>query len=123
MDARLHGRTPAWMQVVEPRLEQAAEVVEPRLEQAAEVVEPQLGTSGRGIQEGGPGVVYQARPGFRPLAGPDGARGRTGKTRRCSMFDFNGGLHAGAELPATKGCVAPDLIICLKQVENIFLEG
>ena len=36
MDARLQGCTPAWMQVVEPRLEQAAEVVEPRLEQAAE---------------------------------------------------------------------------------------
>ena len=34
--ARLQGCTPAWMQVVEPRLEQAAEVVEPRLEQAAE---------------------------------------------------------------------------------------
>ena len=30
--ARLHGYTPAWMQVVEPRLEQAAEVVEPCLE-------------------------------------------------------------------------------------------
>ena len=30
--------TPAWMQVVEPRLEQAAEVVEPCLEQAAEEV-------------------------------------------------------------------------------------
>ena len=30
------GRTPAWMQVVEPRLEQAAEVVGRRLEQAAE---------------------------------------------------------------------------------------
>ena len=28
--------TPAWMQVVERRREQAAEVVEPRLEQAAE---------------------------------------------------------------------------------------
>ena len=34
--ARLQGCTPAWMQVVEPRLEQAAEVVERRLEQAAE---------------------------------------------------------------------------------------
>ena len=34
--ARLQGCTPAWMQVVEPRLEQAAEVVEPRLEQVAE---------------------------------------------------------------------------------------
>ena len=34
--ARLQGCTPAWMQVVEPRREQAAEVVEPRLEQAAE---------------------------------------------------------------------------------------
>ena len=34
--ARLHGCTPAWMQVVEPRLEQAAEVVERRREQAAE---------------------------------------------------------------------------------------
>ena len=33
---RLQGCTPAWMQVVERRLEQAAEVVEPRLEQAAE---------------------------------------------------------------------------------------
>ena len=37
MDARLHGCTPAWMQVVEPRLEQAAEVVERRWEQAAYV--------------------------------------------------------------------------------------
>ena len=36
MDARLQGCTPAWMQVVELRLEQAAEVIEPRLEQAAE---------------------------------------------------------------------------------------
>ena len=34
--ARLQGCTPAWMQVVEPRLEQAAEVVEWRREQAAE---------------------------------------------------------------------------------------
>ena len=33
---RLQGCTPAWMQVVERRREQAAEVVEPRLEQAAE---------------------------------------------------------------------------------------
>ena len=33
---RLQGCTPAWMQVVEPRLEQAAEVVERRWEQAAE---------------------------------------------------------------------------------------
>ena len=33
---RLQGCTPAWMQVVERRLEQAAEVVERRLEQAAE---------------------------------------------------------------------------------------
>ena len=33
---RLQGCTPAWMQVVEPRLEQAAEVIEPRQEQAAE---------------------------------------------------------------------------------------
>ena len=30
--------TPAWMQAVEPRLEQAAEAVEWRLEQAAEEV-------------------------------------------------------------------------------------
>ena len=36
MDVRLHGCTPAWMQVVERRREQAAEVVEPRLEPAAE---------------------------------------------------------------------------------------
>ena len=47
MDARLQGCTPAWMQVVEPRLEQAAEVVERRLEQAAEVVEPRLERSPR----------------------------------------------------------------------------
>ena len=40
--ARLHGCTPAWMQVVEPRLEQAAEAVERRREQTAEVVEPCL---------------------------------------------------------------------------------
>ena len=33
---RLQGCTPAWMQVVERRLEQAAEVVEPRREQATE---------------------------------------------------------------------------------------
>ena len=38
MDARLQGCTPAWMQVIERRLERAAEVVEPRREQAAEVV-------------------------------------------------------------------------------------
>ena len=37
--SRLHGCTPAWMQVVERRREQAAEVVERRREQAAEVVE------------------------------------------------------------------------------------
>ena len=36
--ARLQGCTPVWMQVVEPRLEQAAEVVERRLERAAEEV-------------------------------------------------------------------------------------
>ena len=35
-DARLQGCTPAWMQVVERRREQAAEVVERRLERAAE---------------------------------------------------------------------------------------
>ena len=34
--ARLQGCTPAWMQVVEPRREQAVEVVERRREQAAE---------------------------------------------------------------------------------------
>ena len=34
--ARLQGCTPAWMQVVEPRREQAAEVVGRRLELAAE---------------------------------------------------------------------------------------
>ena len=42
MDARLQGCTPAWMQAVEPGLEQAAEGVEPRQEQAAEVVERRL---------------------------------------------------------------------------------
>ena len=42
MDAHLQGCTPAWMQVVEPRLEQAAEVVERRREQAAEGAEPRL---------------------------------------------------------------------------------
>ena len=40
------------MQVVEPRLEQAAEVVEPRREQAAEVVERRLEQA---AEEGGPG--------------------------------------------------------------------
>ena len=36
MEARLQGCTPAWMQVVEQRLERAAEAVERRLERAAE---------------------------------------------------------------------------------------
>ena len=41
--ARLHGCSPAWMQVVERRLEQAAEVVEPRL--------PAAGRSGTKAEE------------------------------------------------------------------------
>ena len=60
-DARLQGCTPAWMQVVERRREQAAEGVERRLPAAGrsgtsrQGVEPRLpaaggsGTSGRGI--------------------------------------------------------------------------
>ena len=50
MDARLQGCTPAWMQVVERRREQAAEVVEPHQEQAAEVPIPLLW---RGARQGG----------------------------------------------------------------------
>ena len=39
------------MQVVEPRLEQAAEVVEPRLEQAAEVVERRLERAAKEVRQ------------------------------------------------------------------------
>ena len=49
--SRLQGCTPAWMQVVEPRREQAAEVVERRLEQAAKVVPIPL--LRRGARQGG----------------------------------------------------------------------
>ena len=49
--ARLQGCTPAWMQVVERRLEQAAEVVERRREQAAEVFPIPL--LWRGARQGG----------------------------------------------------------------------
>ena len=50
------------MQVVEPRLEQAAEVVEPRLEQAAEVVERRLEQAAEESRKAAPG--YQKDAGF-----------------------------------------------------------
>ena len=46
--ARLQGLTPAWMQAVEPRLEQAAEVVERRREQAG--IYPRVIPAKAGIQ-------------------------------------------------------------------------